>query len=434
MFKTSVTDGLLFYGDPGFSTINYRQDGSDLYINFINNLLDPDNVNASANQSSPDRQPQYISTGLNDRGSALHIPTSTYDQYFVLPMGVSKEYTKIVLHEPDSLTGNKNIFGCNTIHTLWYPSGNAKLAFYHNSTLATSNWTTSTGQIEISAGTFSAINDEVRIFQNGFQTADGTTSIIPDIYELVELGSFAGKRTTGSGYSGETGVFLLYDRILTVDEIRTVTKEIQDYYRLTKDYTFYFTGDVYVNDAGATDTLDDHVSNLLDGDHTYVNDGVSGEGVADMETTAQSNIDTDTLNAHQPPVIITCCGIEDVITDGDAASIAIKRLIDFCQARYTNASVSYFVLCTLPYITDQSTVDKIKVFNKLLVDNREEIQNQIGDFARVEIANLQNDPQLAVETVYNDTDIYRTTALLTDNGYSLMANQIKQAINNLQIL
>jgi len=177
-------------------------------------------------------------------------------------------YTKIaVVYQTSNTSGN--VISSNTGHAFYF-GGSTQIRLYHNGTFVTSSVTLANNTAGIISGTVqynSSSSASGEVFVNGTSGGTGTTSNATINSTTVQIGSFNG----ANYYTGYIAEVLVYDRVLSSDELTKVHNYLQNKWNIeVSDAKWY-----------------DRTANAYDG--TLLNDPVhssSEKGVFEFDGTS----------------------------------------------------------------------------------------------------------------------------------------------------
>jgi hypothetical protein len=134
-------------------------------------------------------------------------------------------YTKIaVVYQTSNTTGN--VISSNTGHAFYF-GGSTQIRLYHNGTFVTSSVSLANNTAGIISGTVqynSSSSASGEVFVNGTSGGTGTTSTASIGSTAVQIGSFNG----ANYFTGYIAEVLVYDRVLSSDELTKVHNYLQN--------------------------------------------------------------------------------------------------------------------------------------------------------------------------------------------------------------
>lgn len=262
------------------------------------------------------------------------------------------------------------------------------------------------------------------VYENGSAVAGGaSTSLSRVMGTSVGFGRTAASATaTFDGYLAMFG----YAQAGDVTPSSNLTNTLFSRYAMGTE--LIFDGDSYVAGGGSNPPATNIVQDIMSDYRNYYYSFNSGHGshrFSDMETEAQTQIDTRAASAYRKPILIVWCGYNDAANLTLAPGDLYNSLTSYIANRRAVKAFNRVLVVVPPAALNSGVMTDLQVYRDDLLSNLEGLNN-----SGIDLVDTWQNSVFSQSGCWNNTTYYQTDTIhLTQSGNDLIRAMIKEKLN-----
>jgi len=262
------------------------------------------------------------------------------------------------------------------------------------------------------------------VYENGSAVAGmSSTSLSRVMATSVGFGRTSASATaTFDGYLAMFG----YAQAGGVTPASNLTNTLFSQYAMGTE--LIFDGDSYVAGGGSNPPATNIVQDIMSDYKNYYYSFNSGHGshkFSDMETEAQTQIDTRAASAYRKPILIIWCGYNDAANLSLSQGDLYNSLTSYITNRRAVKSFSRVLVVVPPAALNSGVMTDITVYRNDLLANIQGLNN-----SGIDIVDTWQNSLFSTSGCWNNTTYYQTDTIhLTKAGNDLIRAMIESKLN-----